>query len=173
MLDKKTTNAIDTLEPINSTQLIHKLISQQFTPLMHSMSFHSKVSFTFPPSRLGVHCFAFWQFATTAMKGIKTIVTPACFSFGGVSLSARNWICRSITRLSVRSTPSLRFRKREASRARLPLLLPENLDRSCSSLRKMRLHFRAPSRDSAHVCAKTQWKTRVVSSHRRLLIRGV
>lgn len=74
---------------------------------MHSTSFHSKVSFTFP-SRLGVHCFALWQFATTALKGIKTIVTPACSSFGDVSLSARNWICRSITRLSVRSTPSSR-----------------------------------------------------------------
>lgn len=73
----------------------------------------------------------------------------------------------------MRSTPSSRSRKREASRARLPFLFPENLDRSCSPLRKMRLRSRAPSYDFTHVYTETRWKTHVADTHRRLLIRGV
>lgn len=64
-------------------------------------------------------------------------------------------------------------RKREAFRAQLSFFLPENLDRSYSPPRKMLLRSRVPSRDFAHVCAETQWKTHVAGSHQRLLPRGL
>lgn len=141
---------------------------------MHSMSFHCKVSCTFPPSRTWRALLCTLTICNYGVEGNQNDRYPGMLFF------QRRFIIRAklnlpinYSSLSVRSMPSSRSRKREASRARLPFLFPENLDRSCSSPRKTRLHSRAPSCDFAHVYPETQWKTHVAGTHRRLLIRGV